>query len=487
MRYHQLAAFAVLSFLLSTTGFAQEKKPAPKADAKPETFEVKRSEFRVEVKASGAFESIHTREVKAGTKQVASLVIDKIVPHGAQVRKGQPIVWFETEKVDQQLKDSEFGLRLAEIALRQSEFAIKQLMKTQELDKAVANRTKQTAQQTYDNFVKTDHRRRIASAEFSLKNSKASLENTLEELKQLEKMYKEDELTEESEEIVLKRARQQVESAKFRFEGSEIQTKRSLGQEIPREVEQQKETLTRQELAYDKSIRDLEAARLQATIELEQQKLKYQAQEEKLVELRAERKELVLTSPIDGVVYHGKLVRGRLTVTPDMNAAKLARGAAATSSQLLVTVVNPNALQVRVELEEKQLGGVKPNVKAVVIPTGFPDRRLNGKVNSVSLVPLAAGKYDCLISFQLANNQPPLMPGMTCKVELTTYEKKNAMAVPDAAVFRDDAKKQDFVYVKAGDTKPEKRPVTIGKKSDGKTEIIGGLKPGEKVLLKKPE
>ena len=486
MRYHQLAALAALMCLVSI-GIAQEKKEEAKTETKSETYEVQRDEFRVEVKASGAFESIDTKEIDAGTEELASLVIEKVVPHGARVRTGQPILWFETEKVDQQIKESEFGLRLAEIALRQSEFAMKQLMQTHELDKAVAERTKKNAQQSYDNFVKTDHSRKVASTEFSLKNSRASLENVLEELKQLEKMYKEDELTEESEEIVLKRARQQVESAKFRLEGSEIQTKRTLKQEIPQEVVQQKDTLTRQELAYDKSIRDLEAARLRATIELEQQKIKFQEQEKKLAALRAERKGLVLTSPIDGVVYHGKLVRGRLTITPDQQAAKLVSGATAASSQLLVTVVNPNALQVRVELEEKQLDGMNPNVKAVVIPTGFPDRRLNGKVKSISLVPLAAGKYDCQISFQLGDNKPPLMPGMTCSVELTTYEKKNAMAVPDTAVFHDDEKNQHYVFVKSGDNKPEKRPVTIGKKADGKMEIAGGLKPGEKILLKKPE
>ena len=52
-------------------------------------------------------------------------------------------------------------------------------------------------------------------------------------------MYKEDDLTEASEEIVLKRARQAVENAQFRLEGVEISTERSITQSLPNTVANQ--------------------------------------------------------------------------------------------------------------------------------------------------------------------------------------------------------------------------------------------------------
>jgi hypothetical protein len=42
-----------------------------------------------------------------------------------------------------------------------------------------------------------------------------------------------------------------------------------------------------------------------------------------------------------------------------------------------------------------------------------------------------------------------------------------------------------FLAVKGG--KPEKRPVTIGKKTDKKTEILQGLREGDEILLEKPK
>ena len=98
----------------------------------------------------------------------------------------------------------------------------------QVLDKAAAERALKLAKQAFDNYQQVDRDRSVANANFSLKSAEASLANAMEELKQLEQMYKEDELTEESEEIVLKRAQQAVESAEFRFEGTKVQTERTL-------------------------------------------------------------------------------------------------------------------------------------------------------------------------------------------------------------------------------------------------------------------
>lgn len=56
----------------------------------------------------------------------------------------------------------------------------------------------------------------------------------------------------------------------------------------------------------------------------------------------------------------------------------------------------------------------------------------------------------------------------------------NALLVPDAAVLR-DAENEPFVYVATGQDQFARRPVKLGQSSDGKTQIISGLQPGERV------
>lgn len=57
----------------------------------------------------------------------------------------------------------------------------------------------------------------------------------------------------------------------------------------------------------------------------------------------------------------------------------------------------------------------------------------------------------------------------------------NAIAVPDAAVLR-DTENQPFVYLAAGENQFARRVVTVGESQGGKTEILSGLKPGDRVV-----
>ena len=157
------------------------------------------------VTVSGVFEAETGSEIRQDTQHLTSFVISKIVPHGTTVRKGQNVVWFESEELDRQIRTAEVELRLSRLTLDDDEFAFGQFLETQRLDREAAERGQRKAQQDHDNFVKVDRARQLKTAEFNLKSSTASLANAAEELKQLEQMYKEDDLTEESEEIVLKR------------------------------------------------------------------------------------------------------------------------------------------------------------------------------------------------------------------------------------------------------------------------------------------
>jgi membrane fusion protein, heavy metal efflux system len=59
--------------------------------------------------------------------------------------------------------------------------------------------------------------------------------------------------------------------------------------------------------------------------------------------------------------------------------------------------------------------------------------------------------------------------------------EQNAIAVPDSSVLRDD-ENQPFVYVTAGSNQFGRRAVEIGQSEAGKTQILKGLSPGDKVV-----
>jgi multidrug resistance efflux pump len=391
-------------------------------EAKPKAAEEAESDEKEEtpkpVTISGVLEAIESTEIVADTEHFTSLELKRILPHGSRVAKGANVVWFETEDLDKQIKTAETELRLAKLKREDDEFAFKQFVETQKLDREAAERKRKQAQQKFDNYTQVDRDREVMTAEFNLKSSRASLENAREELQQLEQMYKEDDLTEESEEIVLKRAKQSVEFAEYRLQGTEISSDRTVKQNIPRTEAQQADSLARAQMEYEKSLRELVSARTRKDIERARDADKFKEQETKVAELRAERKKSVLKSPIAGIVLHGKLNRGRLSEKP----STLDAGSKVTASQVIATVVSPTRLRIRLALEEKNLSTVSVGTKCKVKTKAVPEFEAKGVVKSVSTVAYAGSKFDCVVQLQTKKLPEQLTPTMSCDLEFPTKE-----------------------------------------------------------------
>ena len=86
--------------LIHPTGFSDKKKK-PAKEAKPK-----------EVTLTSVFEALQPSKLSVGTEELTAFKIKKIVPHGTRVRKGQNLVWFETEDIDRKIEDAEVALQL---------------------------------------------------------------------------------------------------------------------------------------------------------------------------------------------------------------------------------------------------------------------------------------------------------------------------------------------------------------------------------------
>lgn len=73
-----------------------------------------------------------------------------------------------------------------------------------------------------------------------------------------------------------------------------------------------------------------------------------------------------------------------------------------------------------------------------------------------------------------------LKNNMYVTAQVTAGSIQNAISVPDASILRDD-ENQPFVYVASASNEFGRRSVDIGQSQDGQTQILKGLKPGERV------
>jgi multidrug resistance efflux pump len=457
-------------------------------DPKAPTYQVEKGPFKVEASLKGVFESPDMTEVAVRTEAWAPnpLIVMKVVPHGTAVKKGDTLIELDLEKISQAIKDLETDRRLAELALKQAEEELPILDKTTPLDLAQAERAAKQADEDLKKFLESDRPLAERTVVFAVKNATNSLEYVQEELRQLEKMYRDKDMREETEEIILKRQRNQVESAKFFLETATRRRDDTLGVTLPRQEQTLRDAAAKQAVALEKAQATLPLTLSQKRLALE--KLKYDADKaaDRWAKLKRDRNAMVVTAPADGLVYYGKCLRGQWTTAAAVGA-KLVRGGVLQPEEVVLTVVNPKSLFVRANVDEKDLANVRAGQKARVAATASPDVKLSGKVDQVSAVPITPGTFETRLALDPLPTASQLTPGMACTVQLVPYRKSDAVTVPATAVFADDVDDdKHFVYLARKEGKPEKRSVMVGKTSAGKTEVTEGLQEGDEILLEKP-
>jgi multidrug efflux pump subunit AcrA (membrane-fusion protein) len=199
--------------------------------------------------------------------------------------------------------------------------------------------------------------------------------------------------------------------------------------------------------------------------------------------LLADRELMTVESPADGIVYYGKFVRGRPGDSEPLSDAVSSRGSIPVN-QVVMTVVQPRPMWIRATAPENQLSDLRPGLKGIATPTGYPDLNLPVTLDDVSDIPVSPGNFNVRLTVGLEGKTKLLMPGMTCKVKLVAYLNRRAITVAPKSLMTDELDDQDHsVQVLEKDGKTKERPVTVGRKTDKQVEIVKGLSEGDQVVI----
>ncbi len=480
---------------------AQKTESKPASTARPAsadgklavaTAKVEKGPFKIEVAASGVFEAQRMTEVSIRPKAWAMpLLVERALDLGTPVKKGDILVELDHEKIEKALEDAEVENTLSELALKQAIEELPILVKALPVDLAAAERTKAQADEDLKRFLEIDKAHSIKSADFAVKRSVEYLEYSKEELRQLEKMYRSKDLTEETEEIILRRQRFQVESSEFALKDAELRRDQTLKIDLPRQEERVREMTVKHSI-------DLEKARATLPLNVNQKrlavaKLRHDLAKgaERLADLRHDRDAMTVHAPADGLVYYGRCDRGQWPSAAAV-AAKLHKGGNIMPDEVFMTIVASRPLDVRAAVDEKDLAALtqRAELKGTVTSTFDPTRRLPARLSSVVPVPHESGKFEAVITVEIGQDLAALKPGMACSVKFIPYRKEDALSVPSTAVFEDesDDSVDHYVYLAKTDKdgKHPKHKVTTGKTAQSKTEILAGLAEGDEILTSKP-
>jgi multidrug resistance efflux pump len=483
---------AVAVCLLAAAGLVADE-PAGKAKpinpglaVRPPAVKAEKAPFKVEVILKGVFESGALTEVTVKPEVWGSmgekLVVERAVEPGTALRAGDVVLALDHEKIDRAIRDLEAEQQLADLAVRLAELELPILERAAPLDQATAEQAKARADEDLRKFLAIDRPLAVESAEVSVRDSSHQLEYVEEELKQLQKMYRKD-LTEETEEIILKRQRNAVERAKFMLKSTEIRRDQTLKVDLPRREQDLRDGAAKSGVAADKARTVGPLTVNQKRLALEKAKYDRARGAEKLANLKKDRDLFTVKAPADGIVYYGRCVQGQWPGAAGL-VGRLQKGGAIQPDEVVMTIVRPWPVTVRASVEEKDRGSVSVGSACKVTPAALPDVKLAGKVEKVSRVPVG-GTFDVVITFAAAPGDM-IVPGMACSAKVTTYTNAAAVTVPAVAVFDDELNEDGHYVYKVGANGPEKRTVTVGKRAGGRAEIKAGLDPGDEILLARP-
>jgi multidrug efflux pump subunit AcrA (membrane-fusion protein) len=323
----------------------------------------------------------------------------------------------------------------------------------------------------------------IQAAEFMLKSANFNSEYAKDELKQLQKMYRDKDLTEETEQMILKRYKHGVESADLAALHAKIEFDYAMKFELARREQALQNAVEKTSLALTRA-RDVQPLLLQqkklALAHLKHDDLKAR---EHLADLEADRAALTIQAPADGIVYYGRFVSGQWMVPAGQQGPALLGTGQVTPRDVVLTLLSPKKIVIRAEAEEKELPGLKAALKGKLTPTAFPTKKIACEVSRVAAAPLD-GKFE--VAIKIDGKADGLMPGMTGSCRFVIANKKDTLSVPAYCVFEDPDDDSHHVYVLTRDGTPVKQPVIIGLTSSERTEIVKGVKDGDEVLTYKP-
>jgi HlyD family secretion protein len=240
----------------------------------------------------------------------------------------------------------------------------------------------------------------------------------------------------------------------------------------------------------------------QVTAALHQAEANVKIKEGALEKTKADLDHCTITSPIDGIVISRNVDVGQTV-------------AASLQAPVIFTIANDlSKMQIDANVAEADVGGVAVDQDVEFTVDAFPNRTFQGKVVQVRNAPITVQNvvtYDTVIG--VSNPEQKLKPGMTANVSIVAAHRDEALKVPNGALrFRlpdqsaTAAPKRDpsaggrgpgnkpggnrperrierTVYVlAAGASKPTAVTIKTGISDGITTEVLEGLKEGDRVV-----
>ncbi len=467
----KLLTFSLL--LIPAFVFSEEKeKNKEQSPPTPSEHVTTTAPFKITVELDGFFSPTKEHHISLTPEAWPDMTVVNALEHGQKVNKGDKLVTLETKKLGEAIQQAENAAPGATLAHEILESELSSLEKSTPMIIENTKRGKSLADEQWEYYEKIGHGEAKRATELSLHFAQQSYDYSKEEYEQLLKMYEADDLTEETEEIILKRAKNSFERASESLRLSKMRIARELKITLPEQLASNRAQFEMAQITHADAMLNLPRALQQKQFTLQKARIDQKKASEKLDQMKKDLEKIGgVTSPVNGTIFYG-MSKGGKWITSAAVAKKLIPGGKLTPHEVFMTVIEPGPIKLIAAVPEAKLTNLNEGVSAIIVPVSNPSLKINAKVEKVNRVP---GAFSLTASIQ--NDIPNILPGMAAKLTIVAANYDKAITVPNNLI------EDDSVWVMVNEEKVNKK-VKTGPSNGKVTVILEGLEEGEKVVSK---
>jgi multidrug efflux pump subunit AcrA (membrane-fusion protein) len=463
--------FAVALFVLRLSGLAaiaaQEEKPAP--EAKEESLVAERADLQVVIEADGTIEPVKRKKLKVVPEEFPGpYTVLEIVESGRTVETGAVLVRLETNTLERLIRGAQEGLEAAKMKAQTTREELENLKTANRLKLERMGLDLKQAERDLNSFGKYGDEQLLEGRALGLKHQEFYLSNREQELAQLEKMYKDAQLSSETKEIVLERARREVALGKESLTLAKKSEKQLKEFEEPSQKDKLNNTAEQKKQDFDLAGPAIRLAETQKSEELKAAERALRDAEERLHRLKNDLAQMELKSPFAGVFRHAGIEAGD-KVNPNAGFADLLE-LAHFEVHFLVT------------LKELQPLHVGDAIK--VTSPDLPELQLGGKIEELALTAWPEPPDKPITHYMVrakVDEDKQLRHGARLHVQIPCEKLKKVIVLPRTAVFVEEGRTYCKVHGAQG---VAKREIVVGLGDRERLSVLRGLSEGETVVIK---
>ncbi len=457
-----------------------QSETTTRATAGADLHTVEYDTFDITIPTSGELEALNRVEVR--NKMESRAVITDIVEEGVTVEEGDVLLRLADEEIRDRIKDAEEALRSAQNEHASARANLEIAMSTRDSELAQADLEIRLAELALDAWRDGELLSKQRQLELDIETAEMNYNRLVDRVEQSRRLAEEGFISEdeyERDRISMIEAQATLEQARIAKEVYEDYTYHQEHAQFHSDLEQAKDERERTEQRHRNEVE-------RARADVESKEFQLESRQQRLADLRQQLEHSVVRAPTAGLVVYASSMQSRRRRSPDPPDI----GTELSPNEEVIILPDISQLVANVQVNEALSGLVQRGQRATVMSDAVPGEMIEGEVMNIGVLAQSGGwrdpnRRDYTVRIKLDRGaELGLKPSMRAQATIYIDTVEEALSVPLQSVFREGD--VAYVYLRNGSNEYEQRPVRVGRTSETKAEILGGIDEGDVVLLREP-